>query len=94
MGCWIGCVLHADSATGGVTTNGYWPTGSVTPVPVAVAQLVIEPPLVPAAYVYIVRAYHAIGYTDQETAFCNALRQLYPQLADAKRYCGNGTAGR
>lgn len=50
--------------------------------------------LVPAAYVYIVRAYHAIGYTDQETAFCNALRQLYPQLADAKRYCGNGTAGR
>jgi len=50
--------------------------------------------LVPAAYIYIVRSYHAIGYTDQETAFCNALRQFYPQLADAKRYCDHGTAGR
>ncbi|HVO35576.1 MAG TPA: outer membrane protein assembly factor BamD [Gemmatimonadales bacterium] len=50
--------------------------------------------LVPEAYVYIVRSYHAIGYTDQETQFCNALRQFYPQLSDAKRYCGNGTAGR
>ena len=50
--------------------------------------------LVPAAYIYIVRSYHAIGYTDQETEFCNAVRQFYPQLADAKRYCGNGIAGR
>jgi outer membrane protein assembly factor BamD len=50
--------------------------------------------LVPDAYVYIVRSYHAIGYADQEAQFCNALRQFYPQLADAKRYCGNGTAGR
>lgn len=50
--------------------------------------------LVPEAYVYIVRSYHAIGYTDQETEFCNALRQFYPQLADGKRYCGNGTARR
>ena len=50
--------------------------------------------LVAESYVYIVRSYHAIGYTDQETAFCNALRQLYPNLADTKRYCGNGTAGR
>jgi len=50
--------------------------------------------LVPDAYVYIVRSYHAIGYTDQETEFCNALRQFYPQLSEAKRYCGNGTAGR
>ncbi len=50
--------------------------------------------LVPAAYVYIVRSYKAIGYTDQEAEFCNALRQFYPQLSDAKRYCGNGTAGR
>jgi outer membrane protein assembly factor BamD len=50
--------------------------------------------LVADAYVYIVRSYHAIGYTDQEAQFCNALRQFYPQLADAKRYCGNGTAGR
>jgi outer membrane protein assembly factor BamD len=49
---------------------------------------------VPAAYVYIVRSYHAIGYTDQEAEFCNALRQYYPHLADAKRYCGDGTAGR
>jgi outer membrane protein assembly factor BamD len=50
--------------------------------------------LVPDAYVYIVRAYHAIGYADQEAEFCNALRQLYPHLSDAKRYCGNGTARR
>ncbi len=50
--------------------------------------------LVPAAYMYIVRSYHAIGYTDQETQFCNAVRQFYPHLADLKRYCGNGTAGR
>ncbi len=50
--------------------------------------------LAPAAYVYIVRSYRAVGYTDQETQFCNALRQFYPQLADGKRYCGNGTAGR
>jgi outer membrane protein assembly factor BamD len=50
--------------------------------------------LVPTAYVYIVRSYHAIGYTDQETQFCNAVRQFYPRLADLKRYCGNGTAGR
>ena len=50
--------------------------------------------LVPEAYVYIVRSYHAIGYTDQETEFCNALRQYYPQLADTKTYCGNRTAGR
>ena len=50
--------------------------------------------LVPTAYVYIVRSYHAIGYTDQETQFCNAIRQFYPQLADLQRYCGDGTAGR
>jgi outer membrane protein assembly factor BamD (BamD/ComL family) len=50
--------------------------------------------LVPGAYVYIVRSYHAIGYTDQEAQFCNAVRQFYPRLTDAKRYCGNGTAGR
>jgi len=50
--------------------------------------------LVPEAYVYIVRSYHAIGYADQEAQFCNALQQFYPRLADAKRYCGNGTAGR
>jgi len=50
--------------------------------------------LVPAAYLYIVRAYHAIGYTDQETQFCNAIRQFYPRLAGLDRYCGNRTAGR
>jgi outer membrane protein assembly factor BamD len=50
--------------------------------------------LVPTAYIYIVRSYHVIGYTDQETQFCNAVRQFYPRLADLKRYCGNGTAGR
>lgn len=50
--------------------------------------------VVPDAYTYIVRAYHAIGYKDQEAEFCNALRQYYPQRADTKRYCGNGTAGR
>jgi outer membrane protein assembly factor BamD len=50
--------------------------------------------LVPTAYIYIVRSYHAIGYTDQETQFCNAIRQFYPKLGDLQRYCGNGTAGR
>ncbi len=50
--------------------------------------------VVPDAYTYIVRSYHAIGYKDQEAEFCNALRQFYPQRPDTKRYCGNGTAGR
>ncbi len=50
--------------------------------------------LVPDAYTYIVRSYRAIGYKDQEAEFCNALRQLYPNRADTRKYCGNGTAGR
>lgn len=50
--------------------------------------------VVPDAYTYIVRSYHAIGYRDQEAEFCNALRQFYPQRSDTKRYCGNGSAGR
>jgi outer membrane protein assembly factor BamD len=50
--------------------------------------------VVPDAYTYIVRSYHAIGYKDQEAEFCNALRQFYPQRPDTKRYCGSGTAGR
>ncbi len=50
--------------------------------------------LVPDAYVYIVRAFHAISYKDEENDYCARLRQLYPQHAGVKRYCGNGTAGR
>jgi outer membrane protein assembly factor BamD len=50
--------------------------------------------LVPEAFVYIVRSFHAIGYRDEENDYCSRLRQLYPQHAGVKRYCGDGTAGR
>jgi outer membrane protein assembly factor BamD len=50
--------------------------------------------LVPEAYVYIVRSFHAISYKDEETDYCGRLRQLYPQHAGVKRYCGVGTPGR
>jgi len=50
--------------------------------------------LVPEAFVYIVRSFHAIGYKDEENDYCSRLRQLYPQHTGVKRYCGNGTAGR
>jgi outer membrane assembly lipoprotein YfiO len=50
--------------------------------------------LVPEAFVYIVRSFRAIGYKDEENDYCGRLRQLYPQHAGVKRYCGNGPAGR
>jgi outer membrane protein assembly factor BamD len=50
--------------------------------------------LVPDAFVYIVRAFHVIGYKDEENDYCTRLRQMFPQHAGVKQYCGDGTAGR
>jgi outer membrane protein assembly factor BamD len=50
--------------------------------------------LVPDAFVYIVRSFHAIGYADEENDYCGRLRQLYPHHAGVRQYCGDGTAGR
>lgn len=54
--------------------------------------------LVPEAYLYLVRSYHAIGWKDEQTAFCEQLRMYYAayyrQNADVGNLCGDRSAGR
>ena len=54
--------------------------------------------LVPEAYVYLVRSYQAIGWKDEQAAFCGQLRTYYGayyrQRADVRDLCGDRTAGR
>jgi len=54
--------------------------------------------LVPEAYVYLVRSYRAIGWKDEQGAFCDQLRTYYAaffsQRADVRDLCGDRAAGR
>ena len=54
--------------------------------------------LVPDAYVYLVRSYRAIGWKDEQGAFCDQLRTYYApffrQRADVRELCGDRAAGR
>ena len=54
--------------------------------------------LVPDAYVYLVRSYRAIGWKDEQAAFCEQLRSYYApfyrQRADVRDLCGDRSAGR
>lgn len=53
---------------------------------------------VPEAYVYLVRSYKAIGWKDEQAAFCQQLQQYYGQFyrhrADVRELCGDRPAGR
>jgi outer membrane assembly lipoprotein YfiO len=54
--------------------------------------------LVPDAYAYLVRSYQAIGWKDEQAAFCEQLRlyyaAFYRQRADIRGMCGDRPAGR
>jgi outer membrane assembly lipoprotein YfiO len=54
--------------------------------------------LVPEAYVYLVKSYVAIGWKDEQAAFCEQLRlyyaPFYRQRADVRGLCGDRAAGR
>jgi outer membrane assembly lipoprotein YfiO len=54
--------------------------------------------LVPDAYAYLVRSYVAIGWKDEQAAFCEQLRlyyaAFYRQRADVRGLCGDRPAGR
>jgi len=55
-------------------------------------------PLVPDAYAYLVKAYKAIGWKDEQGQFCDQIwqyyRQFYQHRADVRNICGDRTAGR
>jgi outer membrane assembly lipoprotein YfiO len=50
--------------------------------------------IVPDAWVKLVRAYHAIGYRDEEQETCAHLLQYYGTRADVRQACGNGSLRR
>jgi outer membrane protein assembly factor BamD len=53
---------------------------------------------VPEAYVYLVRSYKAIGWKDEQAAFCEQLQQYYGEFyrhrPDVRELCGDRTARR
>jgi outer membrane protein assembly factor BamD len=50
--------------------------------------------LVPEAYVRLVRAYRAIGYSEERDQICDHARQLYPTRDDVREACGDGSLRR
>ncbi len=54
--------------------------------------------LVPDAYAYLIRSYKAIGWADEQAAFCGQLQQYYGQYlahrADIQALCGDRVARR
>jgi outer membrane protein assembly factor BamD len=46
--------------------------------------------IVPEAFVRLVRAYHAIGYREEEQETCEHIRRIYPAREDVREACGDG----
>lgn len=46
--------------------------------------------VVPEAFVRLARAYHAIGYREEERETCEHIRRIYPARADVREACGDG----
>lgn len=50
--------------------------------------------LVPESFVYLVRAYRAIGYREEMQETCDHLAQYYPSRRDVREVCADRRAGR
>jgi outer membrane protein assembly factor BamD len=50
--------------------------------------------LVPEAFIFLVRSYHAIGYREELQETCDHLRQYYPSRPDVREVCADRRAGR